>query len=130
MSYMGQTRPRRPPPRFAYARPVLPSKRTRAGRPDRGSLGPIPDIQTYASWTWNAHEGISGAPWLWEQGFGANHEPKLVFHTVPCQFDFLFTRNCPSFPRAPARSLLGRSSATPVLRERNRAGPRRRRSPF
>jgi len=28
----GQTRPRRPSPRFAYARPVLPSKRTPAGR--------------------------------------------------------------------------------------------------
>ncbi len=41
----GQTRPRRPPPRHAYARPMLPSKRTHMGRPDRGSLGPLPDIQ-------------------------------------------------------------------------------------
>src|SRR5262245_1659541 len=39
---MGQTRPRRPPSRRAYARPLLPSKRTHTGRPNRGSLGPQP----------------------------------------------------------------------------------------
>src|SRR5260370_7574610 len=37
---LGQTRPRRPPLRGAYARPVVPSKRTHTGRLDRGSLGP------------------------------------------------------------------------------------------
>ncbi len=46
---MGQTRPRRSPPRFGYARPVLPGKRTHAGRPDRGSLGPLPDIPSVTS---------------------------------------------------------------------------------
>jgi hypothetical protein len=45
MAAQGQTRPRRPPPRFAYARPVLPSKRTHAGRQDRGRLGPIAAIE-------------------------------------------------------------------------------------
>src|SRR5258708_12090848 len=44
MSAVGQTRPRRPPPRRAYSRPVLPSKRTHTGRPDRGSLGPAPEV--------------------------------------------------------------------------------------
>src|SRR5258708_20337771 len=43
MTGMGQTRPLRPPRQGAYARPVLPSKRTDTGRPDRGILGPLPD---------------------------------------------------------------------------------------
>jgi hypothetical protein len=38
----------------------------------------------------------------WGHGFGANHEPKLVFRNLPCQwccqFDFLFTRNCSHSP--------------------------------
>src|SRR5260370_41338329 len=46
MAEMGQTRPRRPPPWRAYAPPVLSSKRTHAGRPDRGSFGPIGDIES------------------------------------------------------------------------------------
>jgi len=37
MSLTAQTRPRRPPPWLAYVRPVLPGKRTHAGRPDRAS---------------------------------------------------------------------------------------------
>src|SRR5260370_6189905 len=49
MSASGQTRPRRPPRRFAYARPVLHSKRTHAGQWDRGSLGPLPHIPSVSA---------------------------------------------------------------------------------
>src|SRR5215831_15980441 len=42
-SAQGQTRPRGPPPRRPYARPVLLDKRTHAGRLDRDSLGPGAD---------------------------------------------------------------------------------------
>jgi len=43
-SGVGHTRPRRPLLGATDARPVLPSKRTHAGRPDRGSLGPEPAV--------------------------------------------------------------------------------------
>src|SRR5260370_11914996 len=39
MAGLGETGPRRPSPRRAYARPVLPSKRTHKGRSDRAALG-------------------------------------------------------------------------------------------
>src|SRR5712672_3875492 len=41
---------------------------------------------------------------FWEHGFGANHEPKLVFRTLPCQsrgrFDFLVHQELLTFPPA------------------------------
>jgi hypothetical protein len=39
MPARGHGLPRQSPPRFGYARPVLPGKRTHAGRPDRAALG-------------------------------------------------------------------------------------------
>jgi len=48
MTALGQTRPRQPPGLRPYWRPVLSNKRTYAGRPDRGSLGPIAVMQVAA----------------------------------------------------------------------------------
>jgi len=63
----------------------------------------------------------------WEHGFGANHEPKLVLRTLPCQwrcqFDFPVHQELLTFPRAPACSLLGRSGARSGLRAHNQGRP-------
>jgi hypothetical protein len=97
-----------------------------------GRVGPIPDIPTYASWTWNVRGHFAFQEWSvgsWEHGFGANHEPKLVFRNLPCQwccqFDFPVHQELLTFPRAPARSLLGRSGARSGLRAHNQGRPYR-----
>src|SRR5258708_20005516 len=56
ISYLGPTRPRRPAPQRTYARPVLPSKPTHTGPPDRGSLGPTRDI---AALSGNLETGVA-----------------------------------------------------------------------
>jgi hypothetical protein len=44
---LGQTRPRRPPPWRAYARRVLPGKRTRRAGGQRYRVGPRADIALF-----------------------------------------------------------------------------------
>jgi hypothetical protein len=92
----GQTRPRRPALLRANARPVLPSKRTQMGRPDRGSLGPSPCENRFHTASANTRHPKTCEPNLerfvrgtslfrngpvgsWEHGSRANHELQALF---------------------------------------------------